>query len=122
MAIKNDKRLKQKRRELRRRQTDAEKKLWSLLRNRRLNNEKFFRQYSLGPYILDYYCPKKMLAIELDGRQHNQENQVLKDEKRNEFLQQHRVCVLRFWNHDVLTQTDAVVAEIYRTLEARQKQ
>lgn len=70
--VRNDPVLKQRRRELRRNQTDAGKALWMKVRNRQLFGLRFFRQYSIGPYILDFYCPMEKLAIELDGGQHNQ--------------------------------------------------
>jgi len=65
--LQNDPALKQRRRELRRNQTDAEKALWAYLRNKQFYGMKFFRQYSIGPYILDFYCPNMKLAVELDG-------------------------------------------------------
>ena len=69
--VKNDPVLKARRRELRRNQTDAEKAFWSRVRNKLFLGLKFFRQYSMGPYILDFYCPEKKLAVEVDGGQHN---------------------------------------------------
>jgi len=59
--------LKQRRRDLRRNQTEAEKTFWSQVRNRQFYGLRFFRQYSIGPYILDFYCPKTNIAVELDG-------------------------------------------------------
>ena len=58
------------RRRLRKNATDAERKLWSILRSKRMAGLKFFRQYSVGSYILDFYCPERRLAIEVDGGQH----------------------------------------------------
>ncbi len=76
MNLRNDPALKQRRRELRRNQTDAEKSFWANVRNKQFFGLKFFRQYSIGPYILDFYCPALKLAVELDGGQHLQcENQ-----------------------------------------------
>ena len=69
--LRNDPTLKQRRQELRRNQTEAEKTLWAHLRNKQFYGMKFFRQYSFGPYILDFYCPTMKLAVELDGGQHN---------------------------------------------------
>ena len=70
--FRNDPTLKRRRRELRRNQTEAEKALWTHLRNKQFYGMKFFCQYSIGPYILDFYCPNMNLAVELDGGQHNQ--------------------------------------------------
>jgi len=66
----NIKSLKDRRRELRSNQTEFEKILWTSLRGRKLNGFKFHRQYSIGPYIVDFYCPFIRLAIEIDGGHH----------------------------------------------------
>ena len=66
----NDPSTKLDRRRLRKNATDAERKLWSILQSRRMAGLKFFRQYSVGSYILDFYCPERRLAIEVDGGQH----------------------------------------------------
>ena len=100
IQIRNRASLKNRRKELRKNQTEYEKIFWQKLRNRQLNNLKFFRQYSFGAYILDFYCPEIRLAIELDGGQHlNEENQVY-DKERTLYLEANRVRVLRFWNHE----------------------
>jgi very-short-patch-repair endonuclease len=108
----NNPNLKQRRRELRRSQTDAEKAFWSYVRNRQFYGLKFFRQYSLGPYILDFYCPALRLVIELDGGQHNQNANKEYDSARSEYLKEHRIDVLRFWNNDVLLNIQSVLEEI----------
>jgi very-short-patch-repair endonuclease len=69
-------------RSLRRNQTDAEKKLWSFLRNRSLNGLKFRRQFSVGKYILDFYCPELKIGIEADGGQHYEQYGKKDDEVR----------------------------------------
>ena len=66
----NDPSIQTKRRALRKTQTAAERKVWSILRNRQMNGIKFYRQYSVENYILDFYAPSKRLAIELDGGHH----------------------------------------------------
>ena len=66
----NDPITKLDRRRLRKNTTDAEQKVWSILRSRQMVGLKFLRQYSVGPYILDFYCPERRLAIEVDGGQH----------------------------------------------------
>ncbi|MEW8335289.1 MAG: DEAD/DEAH box helicase family protein [Candidatus Thiodiazotropha sp.] len=103
-------------RELRKNQTDAESLLWQLLRNRQIENAKFHRQHPITPYILDFYCHDKKLAIELDGGQHNTDEGKEKDQKRTEFLKSQGIKVLRFWNNDVLQQTEAVLEVIYNQL------
>lgn len=110
----NDPSLKQKRQRLRRDQTDAERRLWYYLRNKRLNGFKFFRQYSVGAYILDFYCPKCRLAIEVDGGQHM--DNAAQDAQRTHFLNEQNIRVVRFWNNDVLGNTDTVLEEILKHL------
>jgi very-short-patch-repair endonuclease len=98
--LRNDPQIKQRRRELRRNQTDAEKVFWAQVRNRQFNGIRFFRQYSLGPYILDFYCPAAKLAVELDGGQHNQGKNKEYDEFRSEYLKAHGIEVIRFWDNE----------------------
>jgi very-short-patch-repair endonuclease len=108
--LRNDPTLKKRRRELRRNQTDAEKALWAHLRNKQFYGMKFFRQYSIGPYILDFYCPNIKLAVELDGGQHNQcENQEY-DAIRSEYLKARGIEVMRFWDHEVLLDMESVLS------------
>jgi len=110
--LKNDPHIKERRRELRRRQTEAERFLWGALRNRQLHGLKFFRQYSFGPYILDFYCTEKSLAIELDGGQHNLPEKREYDADRTAYLEAHGVEVIRFWNSDVMQDVQAVLQVI----------
>lgn len=104
--IRNDPLLKQRRKELRRNQTEAEKVFWSHIRNRRFCGMRFVRQYSAGPYILDFYCPKLKLAIELDGGQHAQDDKQEYDAVRSAYLKAQGINVMRFWNHEVLQDTE----------------
>ena len=109
-------------RQLRKNQSDAEQFLWSILRNRRLVSAKFRRQHPLPPYVLDFYCHSAKLAIELDGGQHNSDEGKAKDLRRNQFLSQQGINVLRFWNHEVLQETDAVLEAIARALKKRREE
>ncbi len=97
-------------RELRASATDAEQRIWYLLRNRNFFGFKFRRQHPLAGYILDFYCADAGLAIELDGGQHGE--QAAYDARREATLQQHGIRILRFWNNDVLLNTEAVLAKI----------
>ena len=110
--LKNNPALKEHRRALRRDQTDAEKTLWSKLRNKQFHGLKFFRKYSIGPYILDCYCPEKRLAVELDGGQHNLPDVREYDAERTSFLNSHGVTVVRFWNNEVLREIDGVFDQL----------
>ena len=108
----NDSVLKPRRQELRRNQTDAEKALWLKVRNRQICGMKFYRQYSLGPFILDFYCPEKKLAVELDGGQHNQHENKEYDTARSEYLKAHGIDVIRFWNNEVLLDMESVLLKL----------
>ena len=81
---------------------------------RQVNEHKFRRQQSLGPYIADFVCLEKRLIIEIDGGQHA--GQVVSDAERTAWLEGHGFRVLRFWNHDVLKDIEAVVDVIRRAL------
>ncbi len=110
--LRNDPTLKHRRRELRRNQTDAEKALWAHLRNKQFYGIKFFRQYSIGPYVLDFYCPTLRLAVELDGGQHNLGEGMQHDAVRSEYLKAQGIEVMRFWNNDVLLNMEGVLAAL----------
>ena len=110
--LRNDPKLKQRRQELRRNQTDTEKTLWIHLRNRQFHGLRFFRQYSIGPYILDFYCPVKKLAIELDGGQHNEAENREYDAARSDYLRAQGIAVIRFWNHEVLLDVQSVLTRL----------
>ena len=105
--------LKQYARELRKNSTDAEKRLWYFLRANRLGF-KFKRQVPVKNFIVDFVCHEKRLIIELDGGQH-QTNQVY-DELRTIELNRCGFQVLRFWNTDVLRETNMVLEVIYKAL------
>ena len=104
-------------RELRCRMTDAEALLWHHLRGRRLAGAKFRRQYSIGPYYVDFVSLKHKLSIEVDGGQHLTNEKT--DRKRTDFLNGKGYTVLRFWNHDVLTDSEAVLERILASLGER---
>ena len=103
-------------RQLRRNATDAESLLWQLLRNRQLDGWKFRRQHPIGPYILDFYCDEARLAVELDGSQHAEPAQANYDIERTQALETGGIRVLRFWNNEVLKNTNAVLQEIWNVL------
>lgn len=91
-------------REMRSHMTDAEALLWRLLRNRRIAGAKFRRQHPMGRYILDFYCHEKKLCVELDGGQHMEA--AAYDQQRDAWLRGQGICVLRFWNNQVLMETE----------------
>jgi very-short-patch-repair endonuclease len=103
-------------RNLRKECTDVEKLLWYLLRNRQFAGAKFRRQHPVGNYIIDFYCHEKHLAIELDGGQHADEDNIQYDKERTQFLEDQGIQVLRFWNNDVFTNTESVLEIIWNAI------
>jgi len=95
----------------------AEKTLWYHLRNRKMAGCKFRRQYSIGPYVLDFFCYEKKLAIELDGRQHGELKAQAHDAKRDLYLKMHGIRIKRIWNFQVRENLDGVLAGIRMALE-----
>jgi very-short-patch-repair endonuclease len=106
-----------KAKELRRNSTDAERVLWQQLRAHRLVGYKFRRQQPVGRYIVDFVCFEKQLIIELDGGQ--PAKQVAYDRERSAWLQSQGFRVLRFWNHEVLQNTEAAMDVIVRECERK---
>ncbi|MBU0677489.1 MAG: endonuclease domain-containing protein [Verrucomicrobia bacterium] len=99
-------------RALRRRQTEPEKLLWKALRNRKVQGAKFRRQYPEGPYILDFYCLEKKLAVELDGSGHNRSSERVRDHLRDRYLQNEGIRVVRFWNTQIRDNLEGVLMVI----------
>lgn len=106
---------KQRARQLRSSATDAEVRLWYYLRAGRLGGLKFRRQHPMPPYIADFYCDAAKLVVELDGSQHGGD----KDARRTLSLEAQGVRVLRFWNDQLLKETEAVLQEIHRVATER---
>ncbi|MCF8719188.1 endonuclease domain-containing protein [Nitrospina gracilis] len=101
---------------LRRNLTDAERALWTTLRNRQITNHKFRRQVTLGNYVADFVCMEKRLIVEVDGGQHMDSE---KDAERTAWLESQGYCVLRFWNDEVLKNKEGVVQVIMENLKKR---
>src|SRR5438477_12828237 len=99
-------------RTLRSEQTEAERLLWSHLRDRGLGGAKFKRQRPFGPYFLDFYCHEARLAFEIDGGQHFEPPAITADEERTAFLKARGLTVLRFTNSDVMGSLSAVLEAI----------
>ena len=97
-------------RRLRRDQTDAERRLWSRLRNRALGGFKFRRQVPIGRYVADFACVEAKVIVELDGGQHA--DRIEYDEGRTQVLEQAGFQVLRYWNYQVLLETEHVIDDI----------
>jgi len=106
--------IKTRARELRSNPTDAERVLWRHLRLRQIGGYKFRRQRPIGPYIVDFVCLEKKLVVEVDGGQHSK--QKASDDRRDSWLRSEGLTILRFWDHEVLTQLDDVKQVIWDEL------
>ena len=98
---------------LRQNMTDAEQLLWRHLRAHRLNGQKFRRQQPIGSYVVDFVHLGSKLIVEADGGQHNQSES---DAVRDEWLTSQGFKIMRFWNNDILSNTDAVLTAILDAL------
>ncbi len=97
---------------LRNRMTEAEKVLWNVLKNKQLESLKFRRQHPISVYVLDFFCHKAKLGIELDGKYHDEKGQIFYDEDRTQNLQECGVRIIRFTNDEVLTNLKEVLRKI----------
>ena len=96
-------------RAMRKLSTDAERALWSALRDRRLSGLKWRRQVPLGPFIADFFCAEHRLAVECDGSQHAESR---RDAARDDWLRSQGIAVQRFWNQDIMTARESVIDTI----------
>jgi len=113
----NQKKLTGLRKTLRNQSTQAELLLWKKINNRQLNGWKFWRQFSIGNYILDFYCPRKRLAIEIDDIHHFDPESVVYDKDRTVYLNNLGIMVIRYTNTEVIKQIDKIVEDILRKME-----
>jgi very-short-patch-repair endonuclease len=97
-------------RHLRKRLTDAERRLWGQLRRRRIEGLHFGHQVPLGPYVVDFLCFERRLVVEVDSGQHAIDTS--RDTLRTSWLEQQGFRVIRFWNNEVLGNTEGVVEAI----------
>ena len=107
-------------RNLRRNATEAERHLWRRLRKRALGGHRFRRQHPIGPYVADFACLQARLIVELDGSQHMESESY--DAQRDTYLAERGFQVLRFWDHQVLQETDLVLEAIFEALSKRSPQ
>lgn len=105
-------------RKLRVRMTDAERKLWFALRDRRFADFKFRRQVSLGPYIADFVCFEARVVVEVDGGQHVDSQS---DKRRDQWFAVNNFTIARYWNNDVLRNLEGVLTSLLETLQSRAK-
>jgi very-short-patch-repair endonuclease len=111
--------LKDRARQLRKNMTDSESVLWSRVRRKQLMGIQFYRQKSIGKYIVDFFAPRIELVLEVDGSQHMGSNQLQRDQKREEYFAGLGLKVLRFNSNEVLIETDAVVEVIFQAINEK---
>jgi very-short-patch-repair endonuclease len=107
---------KEKRRTLRKNMPEPEKLMWTRLRAKQINGYKFRRQYSVGKYIIDFYCPEAKLAIEIDGDSHFTDEQIQHDCMRQKFIETKAIRFLRFTNKDIFENIEGVLFTIEKFL------
>ncbi|MBU0963959.1 DUF559 domain-containing protein [Patescibacteria group bacterium] len=112
--IYNKQSMKERRQTLRNSVPKAESILWSYLKNKRLYGYKFRRQYSVGPYVIDFYCPKLKLAIEIDGPSHIGRGKY--DKERQKYIESIGISFLRFINENVYNNLEGVIETICNKL------
>lgn len=117
MPISNKPQLKNFRKALRNSLTPAEAYLWKMLKNKQLEGRRFRRQFSIDNYILDFYCPSEKLCIELDGDGHFSVSGYDKDKKRDLFLKQNGIRVIRIENKEVFENTAHVIECILQSFK-----
>ena len=105
-------------RSLRANMTDAEQLIWSKVRRKQIDDFQFYRQKNIGQYIVDFYCPKGKLIVEIDGGQHYENEGMKKDQERDRYLQKLGFTVKRFSDIDVLKNIDGVVERIHEQLKS----
>ena len=115
-----NRKLKNTARTLRKNMTDTEVFLWSKIRRKQLKGFQFYRQKTIGNYIVDFYCPAAKLIIELDGSQHYEEEGLRKDKVRDQYLMRLGFQVKRFPSTEVFSNIDGIISEIYDQLPDRE--
>jgi very-short-patch-repair endonuclease len=101
-----------KRRKLRNNPTPAEKKIWQFLRKKLMLGYKFRRQYGIDGFVIDFYCPRVKLGVEIDGDVHESDDVKIYDLERQKYLEQFGVSFLRFSNEEVLASLETVLGKI----------
>ncbi len=114
--------VKQRRRNLRNKMSDAEVRLWAKLKSRQLLGRRFLRQYSVGQYIVDFYCPQLKLGIELDGDSHFRDGAKQYDTSRQEFIETIGIRIVRYLNTDVYDNMDGLLENLVVEMRQREEQ
>jgi very-short-patch-repair endonuclease len=96
--------------------TDTENLLWTRVRNKQLKDYQFYRQKIVGSYIVDFYCPKANLVVEVDGGHHYEDKTKEKDKARNDYMESVGLKVLRFSDREVFENLNGVMEKIWENL------
>lgn len=115
----NAKEQKSKRQFLRNNATPAERLLWEHLRKKQLSHFKFRRQHGIGPFIADFYCPEAKLVIEVDGGIHRSSEAKVYDARRDEFMRDHGISIIRFRNDEIYNSLELVLNVISTALRLK---
>lgn len=108
---------KEKRRILRNNMTSAERLLWERLRKRQVKNKRFLRQFSVGKYVIDFYCPEIKLAIEVDGETHSSDEEIEYDQNRQTELEDFGISFLRITNEEIFGNIHNVILKIETVID-----
>jgi very-short-patch-repair endonuclease len=96
---------------------EPERKIWYYIRNKQFHGLKFRRQYGIGKYVVDFYCPSQKLALEIDGDSHYQQDEVIQDSIRQKYLEQLHIRIIRFTNKEVMNNIHGVLERISAMVE-----
>ena len=99
--------------------TPAEELLWAAIKNKQLDGLKFRRQHPISRYVLDFYCARAKLGIEVDGKYHEEKAQKLYDADRTENLKLSKIKIIRFTNEEIFNQLVLVLESIKEETQAR---
>lgn len=116
----NKKEMKKRRRQLRVSMTYCEKLIWMYLRKRQMK-ERFLRQYSVDNYVIDFYCPKLKLAVEIDGDVHKLEDQKIYDKERQKYLEDFGLGFIRITNEELLANANKAFEKIENEIKRLQQ-
>jgi len=105
-------------RKLRSKMTDAELKFWDIIRKKQIKNIQFYRQRPIGSYIVDFVSLSHKIVIEIDGGQHFEEKNKLKDQQRDTFLNKLGFTVIRYNDHEVLTNIEAIKEDLFQKIKS----
>ena len=104
---------------LRKNMTEQESKLWKIISDKQFHGYKFLRQYVIGRYIVDFVCREKKIVIEIDGGQHNIDENTKHDELRTNFLMSLGYKVIRFWNNEIDNNLEGVYEKLQKEFEIK---